>query len=100
MDLPICASKADFRFYFATCLMQFNGNRIDCCHANLIPGLPTLMDYPGLTKYSDMGDISRFAQPAMAWAHQKGLVPAEGRLGPRDTVTSTEAEQMMRALSK
>lgn len=63
-------------------------------------GKPMLMDYPGLTKYSDVGDISRFAQPALAWAHQKGLAPAEGRLGPKDTVTSAEAEQMMRALSK
>ncbi len=63
-------------------------------------GSPVLMDYPGLTKYSDVGDISRFAQPALAWAHQKGLVPAEGRLGPKDTVTSAEAEQMMRALNK
>lgn len=63
-------------------------------------GSPMLMDYPGLTKYSDVGDISRFAQPALAWAHQKGLAPAEGRLGPRDTVTSAEAEQMMQALSK
>lgn len=63
-------------------------------------GSPMLMDYPGLTKYSDVGDISRFAQPAMAWAHQKGLVPAEGRLGPKDTVTATEVEQMMEALNK
>lgn len=63
-------------------------------------GSPMLMDYPGLTKYSDVGDISRFAQPAMAWAHQKGLVPAEGRLGPKDTVTATEAEWMMEALDK
>lgn len=63
-------------------------------------GSPMLMDYPGLTKYSDVGDISRFAQPAMAWAHQKGLVPAEGRLGPRDAVTAVEAEQMVQALSK
>ena len=63
-------------------------------------GSPMLMDYPGLTKYDDVRDISRFAQPAMAWAHQKGLVAPEGRLGPRDTVTSTEAEQMMGALNK
>lgn len=63
-------------------------------------GSPMLMDYPGLAKYDDVGNISQFAQPAMAWAHQKGLVPAEGRLGPRDTVTSAEAERMMRALSK
>lgn len=63
-------------------------------------GSPMLMDYPGLTRYSDVGDISRFAQPAMAWAHQKGLVPAEGHLGPKDTVTATEAERMMEALNK
>lgn len=63
-------------------------------------GKPMLMDYPGLAKYSGVGDLSRFAQPVMAWAHQKGLVPAEGRLGSRDTVTSTEAVQMMEVLSK
>lgn len=63
-------------------------------------GSPRLMDYPGLTKYSDVGDISRFAQPALAWAHQKGLIPAEGRLGPKDAVTSVEAERMMQALNK
>ena len=63
-------------------------------------GSPMLMDYPGLTKYSDVGDISQFAQPALAWAHQKEMVPAEGQLGPKDTVTATEAEQMMQALSE
>lgn len=63
-------------------------------------GSPMLMDYPGLTKYDDVGDISRFAQPALAWAHQKGLVPAEGRLGPQDAVTAEEAEEMMESLGK
>lgn len=63
-------------------------------------GKPMLMDYPGLTRYSDVGDISQFAQPALAWAHQKGLVPAEGRLGPRDAVAPAEIEQMMQALSE
>lgn len=61
-------------------------------------GSPRLMDYPGLTRYSDAGDISPFAQPALAWAHQKGLVPDGGRLGPRDLVTRTEAEAMLLAL--
>ena len=61
-------------------------------------GSPMLMDYPGLTSYSDVGDISLYAQPALAWAHQKGLLPAEGRLGPRDTVLQTEAESMIMAL--
>lgn len=63
-------------------------------------GSPMLMDYPGLAKYDDVGDISRFAQPALVWAHQKGLVPAEGRLGPKDAVTQAEAEQMMQSFSK
>lgn len=63
-------------------------------------GSPRLMDYPGLTKYSDVADISIFAQPALAWAHQKGLVPAEGQLGPQDAVTAAEVEQMMQELSK
>lgn len=63
-------------------------------------GSPMLMDYPGLTQYEDVGDISRFAQPALAWAHQRGIVPAEGRLGPKDAVTAAEAKQMIQVLSK
>lgn len=61
-------------------------------------GSPALMDYPGLTGYSDVGDISRFAQPALAWAHQKGLLPAGSVLGPKDTVSLSEAEAMLAAL--
>lgn len=61
-------------------------------------GGPMLMDYPGLTNYSDVGDISLFAQPSLAWAHQKGLLPADGRLGPKDTVSPAEAEAMLTAL--
>ncbi len=61
-------------------------------------GSPMLMDYPGLTNYSDAGDISLFAQPALAWAHQKGLFPQEGRLGPKDIVSSEEAEAILSAL--
>lgn len=61
-------------------------------------GSPMLMDYPGLTSYSDAGDISLFAQPALAWAHQKGLLPADGHLGPKDIVSLTEAETILAAL--
>lgn len=61
-------------------------------------GAPMLMDYPGLTSYSDAGDISLFAQPALAWAHQKGLLPAAGRLGPKDVVTLAEAEAVLAAM--
>lgn len=61
-------------------------------------GSPALMDYPGLTNYSDAADISRYAQPALAWAHQRGLISAGGELKPLEGVTSAEAEEMLRAL--
>ncbi len=61
-------------------------------------GSPMLMDSPGLTSYSDVGDISSFAQPALAWAHQKGLLPADGHLGPKEIVSLTEAETLLAAL--
>ena len=63
-------------------------------------GSPMLMDYPGLTGYSDAGEIARFAQPALSWAHQRGLLPAGDRLGPKDAVTSAEAEAMIAAPDK
>ena len=64
-------------------------------------GSPVLADYPGLAAYSDVGEISRYAQPAMAWAHQMGLLtPAEGHLGPKDAVTLAEAEAMLAALEE
>lgn len=44
-------------------------------------GSPMLMDYTGLTQFDDVGEISPFAQPAFAWAHQKGYMTAvEGNL--------------------
>ena len=44
-------------------------------------GSPMLMDYPGLTTFQDIGELSVVAQPAMAWAHQKGFISAlEGAL--------------------
>lgn len=66
-----------------------------------LAGSPVLADYPGLTAYSDVGEIARYAQPALAWAHQMGLLlPAEGRLGPKDTVTLADAEAMLAALNE
>lgn len=62
-------------------------------------GSPVLMDYPGLTNYSDVADISRYAQPALAWAHQQGLIPAGGELKPLEGVTTAEAEEMLQALT-
>ena len=64
-------------------------------------GHPTLMDYPGLTQFSDAAKISRFAQPAMAWAHQQKLITAvsDGVLDPLGTVTQKTAETMLNAIT-
>lgn len=52
-------------------------------------GSPMLADYPGLTTFSDADQISLYAQPAMAWAHQQGLIGAiDGDvLSPKGEVT-------------
>ena len=60
-------------------------------------GSPMLMDYPGLTQYSDAGEISRFAQPAMAWAHQKGDISADedNLLNPQGGATQEIVETVL-----
>lgn len=64
-------------------------------------GSPMLMDYPGLSQFSDVGEISRFAQPAFAWAHQKGLIAAEedGLLHPQADTNRQLAEAILNELS-
>lgn len=63
-------------------------------------GSPVLMDYPGLTGYDDVSAIAPFAQLAMAWAHQRGLLETGGtRLDPCGGVTAAEAGRMIRALN-
>lgn len=62
-------------------------------------GSPILMDYPGLTQYEDVADIDLFAQLAMAWAHQRGLLDTAGtQLAPRGGVTAAETSRMIQAL--
>ena len=64
-------------------------------------GSPMLMDYPGLSQFSDVGEISRFAQPAFAWAHQKGYITAvEGDvLAPQSAAGQELAETMLKELA-
>lgn len=62
-------------------------------------GSPILMDYPGLSQYDDASEISRFAQQAMVWAHQKGLVGKESKmLNPQASVTAEELETLLQAI--
>lgn len=65
-------------------------------------GSPMLMDYPGLTQFSDAGEISLWAQPAMAWAHQKGYISAvDGtRLDPKGDADPVLAETILNALAQ
>ena len=64
-------------------------------------GSPMLMDYPGLSQFAGVGEISRFAQPAFAWAHQQGLIAADedGLLHPQAEATRELAETMLEQLS-
>ncbi|MCI7474332.1 MAG: S-layer homology domain-containing protein [Clostridiales bacterium] len=64
-------------------------------------GSPMLMDYPALTQFADVGEISRFAQPAFTWAHQKGLISAEkdGLLHPQADMSAELAEAILNEFS-
>ena len=47
-------------------------------------GSPMLMDYEGLSGFSDVSEISGYAMQAMLWAHEQGLVQGDGaRLTPK-----------------
>lgn len=61
-------------------------------------GSPMLMDYTGLTQFDDASEISRFAQPAFAWAHQQGLITAEedGLLHPKADADRILAETILK----
>ena len=61
-----------------------------------------LMDNSGLTQFSDVGEISLFAQPAFAWAYQKGyLVDTENtELNPRGNVRRELAENVLKEFSE
>ena len=63
-------------------------------------GQPMLMDYPSLQQYSDAGEISQFAQPAMAWAHQKGYISGDenGLLNPQGNASPELLEAALSSL--
>lgn len=64
-------------------------------------GCPMLMDDPRLTQFTDAAEISSFARPAMAWAHQKGLISAVSGdlLDPQGPVTKELAELGLRTVT-
>lgn len=64
-------------------------------------GSPMLMDYPGLSQFSDADEISSFTQSAFAWAHQKGYIAAvEGNtLDPKGDADQELAETVLKAMA-
>ncbi len=64
-------------------------------------GSPMLMDYPGLTQFDDVGEISHFAQSAFAWAHQKGYIAAveDGKLAPQSAADQELAEAIFKEVA-
>lgn len=65
-------------------------------------GSPILADYPGLSQFRDAGDISLFAQPAFAWAHQKGYLSAvEGDiLAPQNAASRALTDTILAAFAQ
>lgn len=63
-------------------------------------GSPMLMDYTGLLQFEDASEISQFAQPAFAWAHQKGYLTAVqgNQLLPKDNADIQMAKTILSAL--
>jgi hypothetical protein len=65
-------------------------------------GSPMLMDYSGLSQFSDAADISLWAQPALAWAHQNGYIAAaEGdKLLPQGEADVQLAQSILQNITK
>ncbi|MEG1525876.1 MAG: S-layer homology domain-containing protein, partial [Clostridia bacterium] len=50
----------------------------------------------GLSSFADAGDISAYAQQAMAWAHQKGLVQGDGAtLKPKQNASRAQVAAIL-----
>lgn len=60
-------------------------------------GSPMLMDYEGLTQFSDASEISKYAQAPMAWAYEKGIISGKGNniLDPKGLATRAEVAKII-----
>lgn len=85
-DGTFCPDDTVSREELVTILWRYNGS-------------PMLMDYTGLTQFSDADEISQWAQPALAWAHQKGYIATVdgSRLDPQGDATRALAESILNA---
>lgn len=53
-----------------------------------------------LSHYADAGKVSNYAQEAMSWATENGVMSGygDGRLGPKDSATRAQTAQMLKNL--
>lgn len=64
-------------------------------------GSPILMDYTGLTQYTDAEDISDYCLQAMLWAHEKGMLNGDTDiLNPNGVITAKAAENLINSLTE
>lgn len=85
-DGTFCPDDTVSREELVTILWRYNGS-------------PMLMDYTGLSQFSDVDEISQWAQPALSWSHQKGYITAVdgSRLDPQGDATHAMAESILNA---
>lgn len=83
-DGTFCPDDTVSREELVTILWRYNGS-------------PMLMDYTDLSQFSDADEISQWAQPALAWAHQKGYIATVdgSRLDPQGDATRALAESIL-----
>lgn len=64
-------------------------------------GSPILMDYTGLSQYTDTEYISDYCLQAMLWAHEKGMLDKEvDVLNPNGVITAKVAEKLINSLTR
>ena len=64
-------------------------------------GSPILMDYTGLSQYTDTEYISDYCLQAMLWAHEKGMLNGDTDiLNPNGVITSKAAENLINSLTE
>ena len=64
-------------------------------------GSPILMDYTGLSQYTDTEYISDYCLQAMLWAHEKGMLDKEvDVLNPNGVITAKVAEKLINSLTE
>lgn len=60
-------------------------------------GAPATENYDALKQFSDNGEISEYAKPAMVWAYENGIITGKGnkKLDPKGIATRAEVARVL-----